>query len=214
MAQLIQYFLHIDRYLSVIVTSAGAWSYAILFLIIFCETGLVVTPFLPGDSLLFAAGSLTAVDGLNLPALLATLFIAAVVGDGVNYWIGREAGLRLLQGPLARFINPRYLDRAQQFYAKHGAKAIVLARFVPIVRTFAPFVAGIGRMEYRRFALYNVIGAAAWVFLFTVGGALFGNIPAVKKNFSVVILVIIVLSVMPPFIEWWKLRKVDRSNQS
>lgn len=209
MAQLISFFLHIDRHLSAIVASAGHWSYAVLFAIVFCETGLIVTPFLPGDSLLFAAGSIAALGALNLPVLILVLLIAAILGDAFNYWIAREAGLKILQGPLARYVNQKHLEKATRFYEKHGAKAIVFARFVPIMRTIAPFTAGIARMDYRRFALYNVVGAVLWVFLFTVGGYLFGNIPFVKKNFSLVILGIIIVSLLPAVIEWWRARKVD-----
>lgn len=207
MWQIVSFFIHLDRHLSEIVSAFGVGAYGILFLIIFCETGLIVTPFLPGDSLLFAAGSIAALGALNLPALIVVLLVAAVAGDAFNYWIAREAGLRLLQGPLARFVSQKHLDKANRFYAKHGAKAIVLARFVPVMRTVAPFTAGIARMDYRRFAIYNVIGAVAWVCLFTIGGYLFGNIPFVKEHFSLVILGIIGVSLMPVAIEWWRERK-------
>lgn len=204
MLQIIEFFLHLDRYLSQIVASAGLWSYGILFAVIFCETGLIITPFLPGDSLLFAAGSIAALGALDLPTLIGVLLIAAIIGDAFNYWIAREAGLKLLEGPFAPYVNKKHLEKATRFYEKYGAKAIVLARFVPIMRTIAPFTAGIARMEYRRFAMYNVIGAVLWVFIFTIGGYIFGNIPMVKKNFSLVILGIIIVSVMPAFVEWWR----------
>ena len=201
---LIDFILHIDRHLSEIVAAAGWWSYAVLFGIVFCETGLIITPFLPGDSLLFAAGSMAALGAFELPLLLFVLFAAAVIGDAFNYWMAREWGLRLLEGPFARFVDKKHLEKANRFYAKYGAKAIVLARFVPIMRTVAPFTAGIARMEYRRFATYNVVGAALWVLIFTMGGYLFGNIPWVKKHFSVVVIAIIVISLIPVFIDAWR----------
>lgn len=188
------------------VSSVGAWSYGILFVIIFCETGLIITPFLPGDSLLFAAGSIAALGVLDLPWLLVVLLAAAVLGDTFNYWIAREGGLRLLEGPLAKYVNKKHLEKTNRFFEKYGAKAIVLARFVPIVRTIAPFTAGIARMDYRRFALYNVIGAVLWVFAFTLGGYAFGNIPVVKENFSLVIFGIIFVSLLPAVVEWWRAR--------
>ncbi|MCC6564007.1 DedA family protein [Candidatus Uhrbacteria bacterium] len=209
MFQIISFFIHLDRYLSQIVASAGMWSYGILFAIVFCETGLIVTPFLPGDSLLFAAGSIAALGALNLPMLLIVLLIAAIAGDAFNYWIAREMGLKLLEGPLSGYVNQKHLEKATRFYEKYGAKAIVLARFVPIMRTIAPFTAGIARMDYRRFALYNVVGAVLWVSIFTLGGYVFGNIPVVKKNFSLVILGIIIVSILPALVEWWRARKAS-----
>ncbi len=210
MLQIIELFLHLDKHLSQLVTMAGYWSYAALFFIIFCETGLVIAPFLPGDSLLFAAGSIASLGALNLWALLVVLFVAAVAGDALNYWIGREVGLKLLEGSLSRFLDQKHLEKANRFYAKYGAKAIVLARFVPVMRTIAPFTAGIAKMDYLRFFHYNVIGASLWVGLFTVGGYLFGNIPAVKHNFSFVILGIIFVSVMPVLIEWLRSRQQNK----
>lgn len=207
MWQIISFFIHLDRHLSEIVSSFGMGSYGILFLIVFCETGLIVTPFLPGDSLLFAAGSIAALGALDLPILIIVLLVAAILGDAFNYWIAREAGLRLLEGPLSRFVNQKHLDKANRFYAKYGAKAIVLARFVPIMRTIAPFTAGIARMDYRRFAIYNVVGAVLWVLIFTIGGYLFGNIPIVKQNFSLVIFGIIFVSLLPAVVEWWRSSK-------
>ncbi len=188
----------------------GHWSYAVIFLIIFCETGLVVTPFLPGDSLLFAAGSLAAIGSFNIWVLLVVLLVAAIVGDAVNYWIGREAGLKLLEGPLFRFVDKKHLEMANRFYEKHGAKAIVFARFVPIMRTIAPFTAGIARMDYPRFFHYNVVGALIWVVLFTFGGYLFGNIPVVKDNFSLVILGVLVVSVLPVLFEWLRAHRTHK----
>lgn len=210
MLQILEFFLHLDKHLSQLVAMAGDWSYSALFFIIFCETGFVVTPFLPGDSLLFAAGSVAALGVLNVWALLIVFFVAAVAGDALNYWIGREIGLKLLEGPLARFIDRKHLEKANRFYAKHGAKAIVFARFVPIMRTIAPFTAGIAKMDYPRFFRFNVIGALSWVGLFTIGGFLFGNIPMVKKNFSLVIIGIIIVSIMPALIEWWRARKSEQ----
>lgn len=207
MLQIFEFFLHLDKHLSQLVAMAGNWSYGAIFLIIFCETGLVVTPFLPGDSLLFVSGSIASLGALNLWVLLIVLFVAAITGDALNYWIGREIGLKLLEGPLARFVDQKHLEKANRFYAKYGAKAIVLARFVPIMRTIAPFTAGIARMDYPRFFHYNVVGALLWVGLFTVGGYLFGNIPMVKKNFSLVIIGIIIVSILPALIEWWRARK-------
>jgi membrane-associated protein len=193
-------FLHLDRHLAEITRAYGGWTYAILFLIVFCETGLVVTPFLPGDSLLFAAGGIATLGGLS-PALLCVLLaLAAILGDTVNYHVGRFIGPRAFSGKL-RFLKQEHLERTRAFYARHGAKTIVLARFVPIIRTFAPFVAGVGIMDYRRFLAYNVAGGVLWVVLFVYAGYLFGNIPAVQQNFTLVILAIIALSVLPIAIE-------------
>jgi membrane-associated protein len=187
----------------------GPWLYALLFLIVFCETGLVVTPFLPGDSLLFAAGALCALEGspLELPWLAGLLIAAAVAGDAVNYRIGSTVGPAVFTSENSRFLNRRHLVRTQEFYARHGGKTIFLARFVPIVRTFAPFVAGIGRMPYRYFATWNVTGAVAWVLCFLVAGYSFGQIPTVKRNFHVVIVAIIAISVMPMVFEWLRSRR-------
>ncbi|MFH1857872.1 MAG: DedA family protein [Candidatus Omnitrophota bacterium] len=197
----IQIFFHIDTVLSDVIQRLGPWTYVLLFGIIFCETGLVVTPFLPGDSLLFAAGAFAAAGDFNLAVLLAALMAAAVLGDGVNYAIGKTCGEALLQSRLSRFVKKEYLERTQKFYEKHGGKTIVLARFIPIIRTFAPFVAGIGHMRYLRFFVFNVTGAFLWVVIFVVGGFLFGNVPVIKENFSMVIVGIVVLSVVPTFIE-------------
>ena len=207
MTQLISLFLHLDRHLSDLIAWAGGWSYVALFAVVFCETGFVVTPFLPGDSFLFAAGSLAALGALNLPLLLITLFAAAFLGNEINYIIGREIGLKLLEGPFKRWVDKRHIHKAEVFFAKHGVKAVVFARFIPIVRTVVPFTAGISRMDPRRFTMYNAIGAAAWILIFTLGGYYFGNIPAVKENFTLVVLAIIVLSIIPPFVEWWRDRK-------
>lgn len=203
--QLVDLFLHLDKHLSVIIQNYGTWTYAILFLIIFCETGLVVTPFLPGDSLLFAAGTFAALGNLNIFGLFVLLAVAAIVGDTVNYWIGHWIGPRAFSGNI-RFLKKEHLDRTHAFYEKHGGKAIILARFVPIVRTFAPFVAGVGAMTYSHFILYNIVGGIVWVSLFTFAGYFFGNIPAVRENFSLVIIVIILISLVPMLIEFIKAR--------
>jgi membrane-associated protein len=193
--------LHLDRHLSVVIQDYGVWTYLILFVIIFCETGLVVTPFLPGDSLLFAVGTFAATGALDLWGALILLSGAAVLGDAVNYAIGRRVGPRVFSDPGSRFLNREHLARTHDFYERYGAKTIVIARFLPIIRTFAPFVAGIARMTYAKFALYNVTGGVAWIAILTVGGYLFGNIPVVRRNFTLVILAIIVLSVLPGVVE-------------
>jgi len=198
--QFVDFFLHLDTHLAEIIADYGTWTYAILFLIIFVETGLVIMPLLPGDSLLFAAGTFAALGSLDPLLLIALLVTAAILGDTVNYWIGKRIGARAFSGNI-RFLKQSYLERTQQFYERHGGKTIILARFVPIVRTFAPFVAGVGTMTYPRFLAYNVIGAVAWVSGFVTIGYLFGNIPAVKERFSLVILGIIFVSVVPMAIE-------------
>lgn len=202
MNQLIELFVHLDQHLAELTLAYGRWIYGLLFLIIFCETGLVVTPFLPGDSLLFAAGALAALGSFNIWLLGAMLIVAAIVGDTVNYHIGYFLGPKVLGGQSSRWLNQRHLDRTHRFFERYGARTIILARFVPIVRTFAPFVAGIGTMEYRRFLAYNVVGAVIWVAGFLGAGYWFGNVPIVKKHFSLVILGIIVVSVLPMGIEF------------
>ena len=210
---LIDFILHIDEHLVEIVAQYGLITYAILFLIIFAETGLVVTPFLPGDSLLFAVGALSALGSFNLWLSLIVLTVAAILGDTVNYWIGKIFGQKIVDNPKIPFINQKHIDQTQEFYKKHGGKTIILARFVPIVRTFAPFVAGIGNMHYEKFLAYNVIGGALWVGIFTLMGYFFGNIPAVKHNFTLVILGIILVSVVPMGLEFIKAKrkKLQRS---
>lgn len=198
--QVLDFFLHLDRHLAEMIAQYGTWTYGILFLIIFVETGLVIMPLLPGDSLLFAAGTFAALGSLNPILVIGLLIVAAILGDTVNYWIGKRIGARAFSGNI-RFLKQSYLERTQRFYEKHGGKTIILARFVPIVRTFAPFVAGVGTMTYPRFLAYNVIGAVAWVSGFVTIGYLFGNIPVVKERFSLVILGIIAVSVVPMVIE-------------
>ncbi|MCJ7622592.1 MAG: DedA family protein [Anaerolineaceae bacterium] len=203
----IDVFLHLDHYLNEIITMFGGWTYFILFFIVFMETGLVVTPFLPGDSLLFAAGAICATSSyLNVWMLWPLVFIAAVVGDTVNYSLGKYIGPRVFSDRIP-FLKKEHLERTQAFYEKHGGKTIFLARFVPIIRTFAPFVAGVGEMRYGYFITYNIVGAFVWTFLFTFGGYYFGNLKFVADNFSVVVLAIIVISLIPPVVEFLKGRK-------
>jgi len=199
--QLIEFILHIDRHLFELWPLYGTWIYAILFTVVFCETGLVVTPFLPGDSLLFAIGSLAAtIPALRLEIAVPLLIAAALTGDNVNYWIGRTLGPKVFHKEKSILFNKEYLDRTQRFYDKHGGKAVIIARFIPIIRTFAPFVAGIGKMKYARFLLFSVFGASLWVFLFTLTGYFFGNVPIIKQNFSLVIIAIIIISAIPAFV--------------
>ena len=203
---LFEILLHLDKHLDLLIRNYGVWTYAILFLIIFLETGLVVTPFLPGDSLLFAVDSFAAFGSLDAKLLVISLSIAAIAGDTVNYWIGYMVGPKVFNKEKSRFLNKEYLYRTHRFYEKYGGKTIILARFIPIIRTFAPFVAGIGSMTYRRFILYNISGGIAWVVIFVLGGYLFGNIPVVKQNFSLAIFVIIILSILPGIIEFLRHR--------
>ena len=206
---LVDFILHIDVHLAELVAQYGIWIYAILFLILFCETGLVVTPFLPGDSLLFVAGALSALPGndLNVHIMAALLVVAAVLGDAVNYTIGRLFGERLFCNPSSKIFRRSHLDKTHAFYARHGGKTIILARFVPIVRTFAPFVAGMGHMSYRHFALFNVTGALLWVLLFSYAGYLFGDLPVVQENLKLLIVGIILVSILPGVIEVWRHRR-------
>ncbi|MFO3796353.1 MAG: DedA family protein [Anaerolineales bacterium] len=199
----IDLFLHLDKHLAEIIMRYGVWTYGLLFFVIFLETGFVVTPFLPGDSLLFAAGTFAALGSLNVYFLAGLLMVAAILGDTVNYWIGHSLGERAYQ---SRWVKKEYLDRTHAFFEKHGGKTIFLARFVPIVRTFAPFVAGVGRMSYGYFLSYNIFGGITWVALFTFAGYFFGNISFVKRNFSLVILAIILISVLPMAVEFWRSR--------
>jgi membrane-associated protein len=202
----IDVFLHLDAHLAEIIARYGGWTNLILFLVVFCETGLVVTPFLPGDSLLFAAGTFAALGSLDPGLLIVLLSVAAILGDTVNYWVGSYIGPRAFTGEI-RWLKREYLDRTHAFYEKHGGKTIILARFIPIIRTFAPFVAGVGAMTYPRFLLYNVVGGILWVTLFVLAGYFFGNLPAVRQNFTYVILAIIALSVMPIVVEFVKARR-------
>jgi len=203
---IIDFILHVDVHLAELVAQYGVWVYAILFLILFCETGLVVTPFLPGDSLLFVAGALAALPSnqLDVHSMALLMALAAVLGDAVNYTIGRLFGEKLFSNPDSKVFRRSYLDKTHQFYARHGGKTIILARFVPIVRTFAPFVAGMGHMSYRHFALFNITGGVLWVVLFTYAGYLFGDLPVVQENLKLLIVAIILLSILPGVIEVWR----------
>lgn len=204
---ILDFFIHLDKHLFLVVQDYGVWSYLILFLIIFCETGLVITPFLPGDSLLFVTGAITATKALDLKIVLGLLCVAAILGDTVNYWIGHILGPKIFSEKYRRFLKPEYLAQTQNFFEKYGGKAIILARFFPIIRTFAPFLAGVGKMSYKRFFLYNVIGALLWIFLFVLAGYFFGNITFVKKNFTLVIFGIIFVSLLPGVWEYYKHKK-------
>jgi membrane-associated protein len=210
--KLVDFILHIDVHLEEIIRSYGTWTYAILFVIIFAETGLVVTPFLPGDSLLFAAGTFCAKpeNGLNVHLMAFLLFVAAVIGDTLNYWIGSKLGPAVFKREDSMFLRRKHLERAHAFFEKYGGRAIILARFVPIVRTFVPFVAGVGQMTYKKFIAYNIIGGFVWIYAFTYLGFAFGNLPFVQKNFKLVILAIIVISVLPMVYEAFRAWKESR----
>jgi len=209
LGDLVSFVLHVDKHLLELVQSYGGWVYGILFGIVFMETGLVVTPFLPGDSLLFAAGALAGAGALEIKVLIPLLIAAAVIGDNLNYTIGRHLGPRVFSGK-HRFLKREHLDRTHAFYERHGGKTLVMARFVPIVRTFAPFVAGIGRMRYWRFLAFSLGGGSFWVLLFTLLGYFFGGLPVVKENFSIAVLAIIGLSLLPMVVETWKARRHAR----
>jgi len=198
--------VNLDQHLEAFVAQHGPWVYALLFAIVFCETGLVVTPFLPGDSLLFVAGAVAAVGGMDIYAVMATLVAAALCGDNVNYWVGRWIGPKVFHYPRSRWFNPAHLQRAHDFYERHGGKTIILARFIPIVRTYAPFVAGVGAMPYSRYIGYCVAGALIWVVSLCAAGYLFGNIPVVKDNLTIVIIAIVLLSISPGLIAWARAR--------
>lgn len=198
---LIDFILHIGAHLEALVAQYGTWIYAILFVIVFCETGLVVLPFLPGDSMLFAAGAIAAVGGMNIFALIGTLIGAAILGDWLNFEIGKHYGRRLFANPDSRIFRQSYLHKTEQYFAKYGGRTVVIARFIPIVRTFAPFVAGMGQMSYGYFLRYNVVGAVVWVMLFSLLGYFFGQLPFVKTHFSWILLAIIVISILPMVIE-------------
>jgi membrane-associated protein len=202
LAWALDFALHLDRHLAAFVAQYGAWVYLLLFVIVFCETGLVVTPFLPGDSLLFVVGTLAAVGGMDIVLVMGVLIAAALSGDNVNYWIGRWAGMRLF----AKWINPVYLKRTHEFYDRHGGKTIIIARFVPIVRTYVPFVAGVGEMPYLRYLAYCIVGAVLWVGSLCLAGYFFGNIPLVRNNLTVVIVAIVLLSISPGVVAWLRSR--------
>lgn len=212
-AAILDFIIHLDKHLGALIQNYGTWSYLILFLIIFCETGLVVTPFLPGDSLLFAAGALAATGALDHWLLFALLSVAAILGNTTNYWIGYLVGPGILKREKIKFFKKEYLDRTHKFYEKHGGKTIIIARFVPIIRTFAPFVAGVGFMTYWRFNLYNITAGIAWVGIFVFGGYYFGNLPYVKDNFTIVIFAIIFVSLLPAVVEFIRHRRNDRTRK-
>ena len=205
-------FLHLDKNLSLVIQQYGTLTYVLLFIIIFMETGFVVTPFLPGDSLLFIAGTFAASNTLDINVLFGSLAFAAIAGDTANYWIGHYTGPRVFKEN-SRFLKKEHLYKTHSFYEKHGGKTIILARFIPIVRTFAPFVAGVGKMTYGHFIAYNIIGGLAWVALFVLGGYFFGNLPIVKNNFHLVVAAIIIISILPAVIEYLKHRKEERLNK-
>jgi membrane-associated protein len=206
-SRIIDFIIHLDKHLAQLIQNYGIWTYLILFVVIFCETGLVVTPFLPGDSLLFAAGTFAAIGSLKVGWLLLVLSAAAVIGDTVNYWIGYIIGPKAFHKERARFFKKEYLDRTHQFYEKYGAETIIIARFVPVIRSFAPFVAGIGKMSYWKFISYNVIGGVGWVAVFIFGGYFFGSIAFVKKHFTIIIFAIILISMVPGIVEFIRHRR-------
>lgn len=203
---LIDFVLHIDAHLDTIINNYGLWTYGLLFLIVFCETGLVVTPFLPGDSLLFAVGTFAARGSLDPALSVLLLAVAAILGDSLNYWVGQKVGPKVFHYRTSRWFNHQHLDRAHAFYERHGGKTIIIARFIPIIRTYAPFVAGIGSMSYPRFLTYNIVGGVLWVVTFVMGGYFFGNLPFVQRNFTFVIIAIIVVSCLPPVFEFLRHR--------
>ncbi|TAK44421.1 MAG: DedA family protein [Betaproteobacteria bacterium] len=205
-AQLWDLVMYLDRHLAAFVAQHGTWVYALLFAIVFCETGLVVTPFLPGDSLLFVVGTIAAAGGMDIAAVMAVLVAAALCGDNVNYWIGRWAGPRVFHFRESRWLNPRHLERTHAFYERHGGKTVVIARFVPIVRTYVPFVAGVGTMPYLRFLAFSIAGALLWVLSLCLAGYFFGSLPVVKNNLSLVIVLIVLVSVSPGLVAWLRHR--------
>lgn len=207
LTQFIQIVLHLDQYLGILIQNYGAWVYLILFLIIFCETGLVVTPFLPGDSLLFVAGTLAAAGLMDIQIVTGLLMLASFSGDNTNYWIGRFVGPKVFSRESSRLLNHQHLEKTHAFYEKHGGKTIVFARFLPIIRTFAPFVAGIGRMTYRQFLAFSFFGSVAWIGFFVLGGYFFGNLPFVKQNLTLMIFAIIIVSLMPGLVGYLRHRR-------
>ena len=211
LTQFIELFLHLDKSLSTVIQSYGSTTYIILFVVILCETGLVVLPFLPGDSLLFAAGAFAAKGDMDITLLFLTLCIAAISGDSINYEVGRLIGPKIARREKSRFVNKEHIAKTHQFYEKYGAKTIIIARFIPIIRTFAPFVAGLGAMSYKKFLHYNLIGGIAWVAICLFAGYLFGNIPLVKQNFTMVIFAIIIVSILPAVIEYIRHRSISKA---
>lgn len=211
---LLDILINLDKYLTDVINNYGMWAYLILFLVIFCETGLVVTPFLPGDSLIFVLGALAASGEINLIAIGSILMTAAILGNVINYQIGRFLGPKVFEKENGRFLKKEYLFRTHQFYEKHGGKTIIIARFIPIIRTFAPFVAGIGQMRYTSFLIYNITGSVSWVLLFLVGGYWFGNIPVVERNFTLVIFGIILISLLPTIFAFLRQRKQKTVKQT
>jgi membrane-associated protein len=207
----IDLFLHLDKHLGELVKEYGTWTYFVLFVIVFCETGLVVTPILPGDSLLFAAGAIAALGSLNPHLLVVLLTIAAVLGDAVNYQIGRYVGPAVFKKEDSRFFKRAHLEKTHAFYERYGGKTIIIARFVPIVRTFAPFIAGVGQMSYKQFALYNVAGAILWVVIGVYAGYLFGRMEIVKENFSLIIIAIVLISLLPAAFEFWRAKRAKKA---
>lgn len=207
MSSLLDFFLHLDEQLSIIIGHYGTWTYVIVAVVVFCETGLVVTPFLPGDSLLFALGTLAARGDLNIWSVMGVLFLAVLLGDNVNYWVGRRVGPGLFSGKSIRWLNQEYLHKTQEFYKRHGGKTVIIARFVPIVRTFAPFVAGIGAMSYGTFLLYSLAGSFFWIVVACGAGYFFGNIPVVQENFSIVVIGIVIISLLPATIKFIQSRR-------
>lgn len=210
---LVNVILHLDKYLNIIVQDYGMWTYALIFIIIFCETGLVVTPFLPGDSILFATGALASIGVLKIFPLFMVFYLAAVIGDTVNYHIGQKIGNKILDKEDVKYINKEYLKRAHSFYEKHGSMTIVLGRFIPIIRTFVPFVAGIGEMSYPKFITYNILGGLLWVVLFLGGGYFFGNLPFIKEHFSYVLIAIIIISIIPGIVAFIKEKRDGGNNE-
>lgn len=212
MEYLISFVLHLDKHLYEFVSTYGIWVYVLLFLIVFAETGFVATPFLPGDSLLFAGGAIAATGALNVYALITILTAAAVLGDAANYWIGYYIGPKIFRKQKSLFFNPEYLERTSRFFEKHGGKTIIIARFIPIVRTFAPFIAGIGHMSYLRFAFYNILGAFFWVPMFVYAGYFLGNMSFIKQHFSLMIIVIILISLIPAVVEYFRHRQAKKED--
>lgn len=210
MGQVLDYFLHLDKYLGIVISAFGPLTYLLLFAIVFTETGFVVLPFLPGDSLLFAAGALSGTGHLNVVLVYICLFSAAILGDNVNYWIGRHIGPRVFSKENSRIFKKEYLERTREFYEKHGGKTVILARFMPIIRSFAPFVAGVGKMHYKTFLMYDTVGGFIWVTFFVLGGYFFGGLPFIKENFHYTVFVIIIVSFVPMIIEYINHRKRKR----